>query len=90
MKNYRMAMLCSEKDPAVCHRALLVGRVLRERAARIQHIRGAGRIQTDDDVFATNGSGKMQGKLFDADEAPAWKSIPSVLRKKRLSNSLPF
>ena len=90
MKNYRVAMLCSEEDPAVCHRALLVGRVLRERGARVQHIRGDGRIQTDDEVFATNGSGKMQGKLFDADEAPAWKSIPSVLRKKRLNNSLPF
>ncbi len=80
MKKYRVAMLCSEEDPAICHRGLLVGRVLRERGARVDHIRGDGRIQADNEVFAKNDSVEKQGKLFDADEAPAWKSLPSVLR----------
>jgi len=44
MKKYRVSMLCSEEDPAVCHRALLVGRVLRGRGARVEHIRGNERI----------------------------------------------
>ena len=35
MKKYRVAMLCSEEDPAICHRGLLVGRVLRERGSTI-------------------------------------------------------
>ena len=34
MKKYRVAMLCSEEDPAICHRGLPVRRVLRERAGR--------------------------------------------------------
>lgn len=88
MRKYRLAMICSEEDPAVCHRALLVGRVLRERGVLVEHIRGDGRIQSDDEVFAKNGDEQKQGKLFD--EAPAWKSIPSVLRKKRPNSSSPF
>ena len=80
MKKYRVAMLCSEEDPAVCHRALLVGRVLRERGAEVEHIRGDGRVQADHEVFAKNASEGKQGKLFDSEKAPAWKSIPSVLR----------
>lgn len=90
MKKYRVAMLCSEEDPAVCHRALLVGRVLRGRGARVEHIRGDERIQSDDEIFAAEQSEEKQGKLFDVAEAPAWRSIPSVLRKKRLNNSSPF
>jgi hypothetical protein len=78
LKKYRVAMLCSEEDPAICHRGLLVGRVQRERGAQVDHIRGDGRIQADNEVFAKNDSVEKQGKLFDADEAPAWKSIPSV------------
>jgi uncharacterized protein (DUF488 family) len=89
MKKYCVAMLCSEEDPAICHRGLLVGRVLRERGAQVDHIRGDGRIQADNEVFAKNDSLEKQGKLFDADEAPAWKSIPSVLREKRLNSSSP-
>jgi Protein of unknown function, DUF488 len=82
MTKFRVAMLCSEEDPAVCHRALLVGRVLRDRGARVEHIRGDGRVQANDEVFAKNDRKEKQGKLFEADEAPAWKSIPSVLRIK--------
>jgi len=51
MKKYRVAMLCSEEDPAVCHRALLVGRVLREHEAQVEHIRGDGRVQADNEIF---------------------------------------
>jgi uncharacterized protein (DUF488 family) len=42
LEKYRVAMLCSEEDPAICHRGLLVGRVLRERGAQVDHIRGDG------------------------------------------------
>jgi hypothetical protein len=90
MMKFRVALLCSEEDPAVCHRAILVGRVLRERGARVEHIRGDGRVQPNDEVFAQNREEEKQGKLFDFAEAPAWKSIPSVLRKKRPNSSSPF
>lgn len=35
---YRIAMLCSERNPLDCHRCLLVGRALGERGACVDHI----------------------------------------------------
>jgi hypothetical protein len=45
MKKYRVVMLRSEEDPAVCHRALLVGRALREceRRSNIFGVKGESR-----------------------------------------------
>ena len=37
-KTYRIALLCSERDPLDCHRCLLVGRALAERGVRVGHI----------------------------------------------------
>jgi uncharacterized protein (DUF488 family) len=44
---YRVAMLCSEENPARCHRRLLVGRVFVGRGVEIVHIRGDGSVVTD-------------------------------------------
>jgi hypothetical protein len=63
---------------------LLVTRVLAEREVVVQHIRGDGRLQTEDELQAA------QFGLFDNIEAPAWKSIPSVSLKKRQSSSSVF
>ena len=54
-ERFAVALLCSEEDPAVCHRALLVGRVLRERGCEVEHIRGDGTRQGDKDVFSGGG-----------------------------------
>src|SRR5437660_8680013 len=51
-RQYRVALLCSEEDPAVCHRHLLVGRVLADRGADIRHIRGDGTIQAYAEIKA--------------------------------------
>jgi len=69
---------------------LMRSRVLRERGADVRHIRGDGRIQADREIYETIGAGEKQGTLFELNEAPPWKSIPSVLRKKRQSSSSPF
>lgn len=79
-----VAVLCAEEDPAGCHRRLLVGRVLAGRGVVVQHIRGDGRLQTEDQLQAS------QLSLFDGMEAPAWKSIPSVSLKRRQSSSSAF
>ena len=34
-KKYRIALMCSERDPLDCHRCLLVGRALAQRAVRV-------------------------------------------------------
>ncbi|HEY8506615.1 MAG TPA: DUF488 domain-containing protein, partial [Gemmataceae bacterium] len=49
IRRFRVAVMCSEENPAVCHRHLLVGRVMRERGAEVRHIRGDGSLQDDSD-----------------------------------------
>ncbi|MGH3145872.1 MAG: DUF488 family protein [Rubrobacter sp.] len=77
----RVALLCSEEDPASCHRRLLIGRVLGERRITVRHIRGNGSIQTE---------GEMDGGqpvLFSEAEVSPRKSIRSVSRKRRRPSS---
>lgn len=83
---YCVALMCSEEDPTVCHRGLLIGRVLRDRGYHVEHIRGDGSRQPDSVVF-TAPADSPQAALFDHAKEPAWKSIPSVLPRKKQKNS---
>jgi uncharacterized protein (DUF488 family) len=38
MAKYRIAILCSEKDPLLCHRALLIARQLEAQGTQVEHI----------------------------------------------------
>lgn len=49
-KQSRVAILCSEENPACCHRFLLVTRVLHDRGIEVTHIRGDGSTQRTEDV----------------------------------------
>src|SRR5262252_5143056 len=42
-KKYRIALMCSERDPLDCHRCLLVSRALEQRGVRVNHILDDGR-----------------------------------------------
>lgn len=42
----RVAMMCAEKDPVTCHRAMLIARYLRGESVEIEHIQADGRIET--------------------------------------------
>lgn len=42
---HRIALMCAERDPLDCHRALLVGRALAGRQVDIGHIHADGRIE---------------------------------------------
>ena len=53
----RIALLCSEEDPARCHRHLLIGRVLRERGVGLTHIRRDGRMETEAQLAAREAGG---------------------------------
>ena len=88
LRQYVVAVLCAEEDPAGCHRRLLVGRVLDERGVAVDHIRGDGRLQTEAELAAAEPHSN-QLSLFDEIEAP-WKSVPSVSPKKRQSSSSRF
>lgn len=88
LRQYVVAALCAEENPANCHRRLLVGRVLGERGVAVDHIRGDGRVQSEAEVAAADPQSN-QLSLFDEIEAP-WKSVPSVSPKKRQSSSSLF
>jgi uncharacterized protein (DUF488 family) len=75
------ALLCSEEDPARCHRRLLVGRALVERGIALLHIRGDGSIQIEGE---TDGG---QPVLFPEMETSPRKSIRSVSRRRRRQSS---
>lgn len=82
-----LALLCSEEDPSVCHRRLLIARVLHERGVAVRHIRGDGRVETEDELLAQEEAADPQLALFDYSKDPEWKSIPSVLPKKQRNSS---
>jgi uncharacterized protein (DUF488 family) len=46
MDRYRIALMCAEKDPIDCHRALLVARKLFEAGTPINHIHANGAIES--------------------------------------------
>ena len=84
MERFRVALLCGEEDPAHCHRRLLIGRVLIERGHTMLHIRGDGRIETDEAVATASGKSLVgvQRELFAEIEEDKWRSTASVLPKK--------
>jgi len=90
IREYNVAMLCAEENPAECHRRLLVARVLLDHGFQVEHIRGDGRIQSEEEVAAETDPDRDQLSLFQKAEAEPWKSIPSVLRKKRPNSSSAF
>lgn len=91
MTKFRVALLCSEENPSICHRRLLVSRVLYEQGFAIYHIRGSGAVQSEADLRREEAEQSTQLGLFGenafGEEAREWKSIQSVLPKARLSTS---
>ncbi len=51
MKSYRIALMCAEKDPVMCHRTILVCRRLRAEGMRIRHILDDGSIEENDQTI---------------------------------------
>lgn len=49
-KKYRIALMCSERDPLDCHRCLLVSRALAQRGVRVNHILDNGNVVSQDAI----------------------------------------
>jgi hypothetical protein len=43
-RKYRIALMCSERDPLDCHRCLLVGRALAQRGVAVKHLLSDGHV----------------------------------------------
>ena len=50
MENHRIAIMCSEKDPLNCHRAILVARRLHENGTSVEHILADGHLESHADL----------------------------------------
>ncbi len=74
IKQYKIALMCSEENPEYCHRRLLIGRVLSDHGVDVLHIRSDGSIQAEE---AFNDA---QQSFFDQDNRGDWKSAKPVLR----------
>jgi uncharacterized protein (DUF488 family) len=48
VSRHRIALMCAEKDPLTCHRAILVSRHLVSQGIGVQHILEDGRIESHD------------------------------------------
>lgn len=80
-EEYRVAIMCSEEDPAHCHRRLLVSKVLLDRGVTIAHIRRNGRVEIESGPLKLS-----EGTLFE-DEESLWRSSLSVSRGRRPGTS---
>ena len=84
----KTAILCSEEDPAGCHRHLLIARVLAEQGVPVRHIRADGREQPEAELAGPpQRPVAEQLSLFgEAATAPseedAWRSIRPVSPRK--------
>ena len=50
-QDYRIALMCAEKDPLDCHRTILVARKLVEQGLTVKHILADGGIESHEEVL---------------------------------------
>jgi uncharacterized protein (DUF488 family) len=89
MERFKIALVCGEENPAHCHRRLLIGRVLAERGHTMQHIRGDGRLESDEAIAYESGKPLIdtQPALFAELDEDQWRSTVSVLPKRTPASS---
>ena len=86
IESCRVALLCSEENPSHCHRRLLVGRVMSNYGIAIQHIRGSGVVQSEQELETTTGTPVVQLDIFSqGSKDDRWESVqydpPDAKRK---------
>ena len=80
---FRIAVMCSEEDPVGCHRRLLVGRALSDEGIVLYHIRGDGRVQTEEQIIreqsCEGGEGFQLGMPgFENCKEVPWRSVKPI------------
>ena len=74
---FRTALLCSEEDPAACHRLLLITRALDDRGVKVVHIRGDGSVQSTKEISTFDPEHKVVS-LFGEEVRSSWRSTRPV------------
>ena len=47
---YVFVLMCAEKDPITCHRAIMIGKALKEQGIKVMHIHYPDRIETQEEM----------------------------------------
>jgi len=81
-KKYRVALMCSERDPLDCHRCLLVGRALAQRGTRVNHILDSGNIVSQDEI--EENLLDLSGRNTDDFFAPRAERLAAAYRERAL------
>ncbi len=78
--NHRGAIMCGEENPMECHRRLLIGKILTDRGIHLKHIRGDGRLQTEQELEQKDPHqmARSQRTLFQDSEGALWRSARPV------------
>jgi uncharacterized protein (DUF488 family) len=79
-RKYRVALMCSERDPLDCHRCLLVGRALAQRGVRVSHILDDGNIVSHTDIEDT--LLRLSGRETDDFFAPRSERLATAYRER--------
>lgn len=71
LKKYRIALMCSEKDPKDCHRAILIAPVLKKHDIEVVHILADGSLESHEATMKRlpDKAGAAQEDLFESREA---------------------
>ena len=77
-EKFQLALMCSEKEPIECHRALLVGQTLFERGTPISHIHADGTLEKHDDAI------QRLLKIFKLDEPDLFRTNEEVVAEALL------
>jgi len=80
-------VMCSEEDPHECHRHLLIAKTLGDQGITVRHIRGDGRLQTEEDLLLEETKGQLGLGFDDLMQEEPWRSTRSVSPKKAPRNS---
>ena len=80
LENFRIALMCAEKDPITCHRTILICRNLLSAGIKIKHILGNGKIEEHKDsehrlmkLFNLNHPDLFRTEQQRLDDAYSWQ-----------------
>ena len=77
-EKYKLALMCSEKEPIDCHRTLLVGQTLFEQGIAVTHIHGDGSLEKHEDSI------QRLLKIFKLDEPDLFRSNSEIIEEALL------
>ena len=77
-EKYKLALMCSEKEPIECHRTLLLGQTLFEQGIPVTHIHGDGTLERHEDAI------QRLLKIFKLNEPDLFRSDGEIVAEALL------